>query len=143
MADDLVPDWRVQVSFKFGPTNRHGEGQNLLNVRADDPSELGDLLVQIDSGLADKVASASSALGVLQVVTDALGSVSDVTPPAGAGSTAPRCAHGVRTYKSGVSGKGPWAAFFCSLPQGASGKCEAIFKDKTNKHEPFWPQEGA
>lgn len=140
MAEDLIPDWRVQASFKFGPGDRNGVGIHMLNVRADDFAELSDLLEAVPTSLAGKLASASAALGVAETVSQATGAPVDVVshgdgPPAGHPATVPHCAHGPRTYYDG----GKWEAYFCPQPKNAKNKCDAIFKGDDNKDEPYWP----
>lgn len=140
MADDLVADWRVQSSFRFGPG-----GQHMLNVRADDFAELGELLDSIPADIADKLGSATAALNLIHSVAAATGGPVETvsvqaTPPAPAGDAAPTCAHGARVYKSGISAKTnkPWAAYMCSGPRGG-GQCDPIFKGKENEREKYWP----
>ena len=36
---------------------------------------------------------------------------------------APACAHGLRTYRTGVGAKGPWQAWMCPTPKGTPGQC--------------------
>jgi hypothetical protein len=141
MADDLVPDWRVQASFKFGPRDNH-----LLNVRADDFDELASLLESVPADVADKLANTAATLDALRTVAEATGPVTtEGTKSADAPATqqaspngnadAPRCAHGKRTYYNG----GKWEAFFCPQPKSASNKCDPIFKGDENKNDPYWP----
>ncbi len=139
MSADLVPDWRVQASFKFGIGQEH-----MLNVRADDFSELSELLESVPADLAGKLGSAAAALGLVTSVATATGDsvdvVSHAAPAQQQAGGPPLCAHGPRVYKKAKPGSGKtWEAFFCNTPQGASGKCDPIFKDKDNDSEPYWP----
>lgn len=139
MADDLVADWRVQSSFRFGPG-----GQHMLNVRADDFSELGELLESIPATIADKLGSAAAALGLTQAVAAATGApvetVSHNAPATPVAGGPPTCAHGPRTYRAAKPGSGKtWQAFFCPTPQNTPGQCDPIFKGDDNKREPYWP----
>ena len=40
---------------------------------------------------------------------------------------APSCKHGVMTFKTGVSAKGPWKGWMCNAPKGATDKCATIW----------------
>ena len=40
---------------------------------------------------------------------------------------APVCKHGNMTFRNGTSARGPWRAWMCSAPKGATDKCDAIF----------------
>jgi hypothetical protein len=40
---------------------------------------------------------------------------------------APTCKHGNMTYRTGTSARGPWRAWMCSAPKGATDKCDPIF----------------
>lgn len=142
MADDLIPDWRVQVSYKLGPQLQH-----LVNIRADTPEELAELLDKFPAVVGDKIISTATQLQTLRVVSEGTGGSVEVveerparTAPQATGNV-PNCAHGARTYRSGIgkaSGKA-YEAFFCSGPQGP-GQCDAMFKNPSNAREPFWPK---
>lgn len=38
-----------------------------------------------------------------------------------------KCMHGDMTLKTGTSAKGPWKAWMCPAPKGASDKCDPIW----------------
>lgn len=149
MADDLVQDWRVQASFKFPPGA--GYDANLVNVRADDFEELGELLDQVSGDVAAKISNAAALLGTATTVAGQLGGETPVTSatqqtstPAqassGGGGGKPQCAHGDRVYRKAKPGaSNQWEAFFCNTPQNAANKCDPIFKGKDNDNEPYWP----
>jgi hypothetical protein len=40
---------------------------------------------------------------------------------------APVCKHGTMAFRNGTSARGPWKAWMCSAPKGATDKCDAIF----------------
>jgi hypothetical protein len=40
---------------------------------------------------------------------------------------APTCNHGNMTFRTGTSARGPWKAWMCAAPKGATDKCDAIF----------------
>jgi hypothetical protein len=37
------------------------------------------------------------------------------------------CRHGVMSFRSGTSAKGPWKGYMCAAPKGATDKCETIW----------------
>ena len=60
--------------------------------------------------------------------------------PAGLVDAAPTCVHGPRTYRTGTSTRGPWAAWFCPTPKGTPGQCEPAWVDQvpvTPESAPF------
>jgi hypothetical protein len=40
---------------------------------------------------------------------------------------APTCKHGNMVHRTGTSARGPWRAWMCSAPKGATDKCDPIF----------------
>jgi hypothetical protein len=40
---------------------------------------------------------------------------------------APTCKHGNMVFRNGTSARGPWKAWMCSAPKGATDKCDPIF----------------
>jgi hypothetical protein len=40
---------------------------------------------------------------------------------------APTCKHGNMVHRTGTSARGPWRAWMCAAPKGATDKCDAIF----------------
>jgi hypothetical protein len=40
---------------------------------------------------------------------------------------APTCNHGNMVFRNGTSARGPWKAWMCSAPKGATDKCDPIF----------------
>ena len=144
MADDLVEDWRVQVNMKSGP----GYEASLVNVRADDFEELGELLDGFSGDIVAKIANATSLLQTTTTVAGQLGGENPVasaqqvqqpTAPA-SNSGVPQCAHGARVHKKSKPGASKvWEAFFCNTPQNAPNKCDPIFKNDDNSSEPYWP----
>ena len=37
------------------------------------------------------------------------------------------CKHGVMSFKTGTSARGPWQGYMCAAPKGAADKCETIW----------------
>lgn len=128
-TDDLIPDWRVQLTVNIG-------NYSDLRFRADTVGDLAELLDAVPADLADKIASVKGHLGLLTTVAEGTGgSVTQVSSTDTAGGP-PHCAHGARQFVK----KATWAAFFCPLPKDRSGKCDPIFKNDDNKDQYAWPQ---
>lgn len=143
-TDDLIPDWRVQVSVHFGPADYQGRGVHLLNVRADTFGDLGELLDACPDDLADKVASLVGTVDTYSTITKGTGGTVEVVHDAGAAQAAassgyPHCAHGERKFFR----KPDWDAFFCPLPKNAKGKCDPIFRNDNNEGDYNWPAKAA
>lgn len=47
--------------------------------------------------------------------------------PSFAAAAVPSCDHGPRVARGGVSGKGPWKAWFCNTPKDTPGQCKPQF----------------
>jgi hypothetical protein len=47
--------------------------------------------------------------------------------PAVTEGQAPTCNHGNMVFRNGTSARGPWKAWMCSAPKGATDKCDPIF----------------
>jgi hypothetical protein len=132
VVDLATPDYRVQVSFRFGQFR-----DNMLNVRADDFEGLAELLDGIPENIADRIGSAEAAIGTVQMLAEATGGKVEtvsVTQTASAGPSVPRCAHGARKFFA----KADWQAYFCPRPKGASDQCDPIFRNDENKDQFPW-----
>jgi len=40
---------------------------------------------------------------------------------------APSCKHGVMSFRTGTSARGPWKGWMCAAPKGATDKCATIW----------------
>lgn len=123
---------KFQVNFKT-----HKDG-TLINLYADNIKELETQITDISmiSALikttekellttpgapvsAPTVASVAESFGATPVAAPAQQQVVE--------GQAPTCKHGNMTYRTGTSARGPWRAWMCSAPKGASDKCDPIF----------------
>lgn len=117
-------DWKCQLSIKFGPMQ-----EAMLNVRADSPHELDQMVEDMDSLIAGNPAGLLSTLRDLnQAFTTpapAGGQGGGYIPPATAVAPQPQrsCPHGTMEYKEGPD----WRGYFCPLPKGSPGKCKAQY----------------
>lgn len=144
----MSDDFKIQVSYKLGPNS-----QDMINVRAMDGLELDTLLQQL-AAVAPAVTTAGDVIRGVAAVQGAFPGAQAVQQPAqpaqlpsnvvqmpnpaaafqppptpamtpGADQAPRFCAHGQRTRKEGTTNGRKWVAYFCSLPKGAPGACEA------------------
>jgi hypothetical protein len=50
-----------------------------------------------------------------------------VAAPAVVEGQAPSCKHGVMSFRTGTSARGPWKGWMCAAPKGATDKCSTIW----------------
>lgn len=53
--------------------------------------------------------------------------VAQITAPAVVEGQAPSCKHGVMSFRTGTSARGPWKGWMCAAPKGATDKCSTIW----------------
>jgi hypothetical protein len=53
--------------------------------------------------------------------------VAQITAPAVVEGQAPSCKHGVMSFRTGTSARGPWKGWMCAAPKGATDKCATIW----------------
>jgi hypothetical protein len=118
---------KIQVNY--------GKDGVLVNVYADNQGELETLLASVQD-LSSLINSVNGSLRgapapTVASVAEAFGGQPVITPPpaqpAVVEGQAPTCKHGNMTYRTGTSARGPWRAWMCSAPKGATDKCDAIF----------------
>lgn len=142
----MSDDFKIQVSYKLGPNS-----QDMINVRALNGHELNALLEELGA-IASSVQSTGDLVRGVAAVTTTFPGAAIVGPtpaelpanvvqmpnPAAAfqqpptpaltpgADQAPRfCAHGQRVRKEGTTNGRKWVAYFCTLPKGSPGACEA------------------
>lgn len=125
MADNTA----FQANFKLADGT-------LINIYAEDAAKFEAQLGSVQD-LATLIHSVSDALGhaIPSAVKKQFPNAAIVhpiddraNPPAGQAPTGtPSCKHGPMVFREGTSARGPWRAWMCSAPRGASDKCEANF----------------
>ena len=138
----MAEDFKVQVNLKSGPT-----GQDLFNFRADSAEELANHLRDFEQynlpalieGVRGTLSGAATVGASLPVAPAAPQPVQApaapgwgvpaqaAAPAAPAANSDHTCQHGARQFKSGVSARGPWQAWFCPAPKGDPTQCKAVF----------------
>ena len=120
MADNTA----FQANFKLADGT-------LINIYAEDAAKFEAQLGSVQD-LATLIHSVSDALGhaVPGAIKKAFPNATPVSAPAQpmhADGSTPSCKHGPMVFREGTSARGPWRAWMCSAPRGASDKCEANF----------------
>jgi hypothetical protein len=129
MASDAT---KYQINFKT-----HKDG-TLINLYADSIKELetqitdiamiATLIKSTEAELLTGAAPVSQAPTVASVAQSF--NATSVAAPAQTQvveGQAPTCSHGNMAYRTGTSARGPWRAWMCAAPKGATDKCDPIF----------------
>ena len=88
---------------------------NALNIRTTS-NDLSGYIAPPAAAPAPTVAAVAAAFNATPVAT--------APAPAGGDQS---CRHGVMSFRSGTSAKGPWKGYMCAAPKGATDKCETIW----------------
>jgi hypothetical protein len=117
---------KFQINYKL-------QDGTLINLYATDAKELETGLTDL-SMIASLIKSTGAELGgsatasaVANLQAAGLNPVAVTPSGAPAQQAGNSCKHGAMVWKEGVSPKGPWRAWMCPAPKGASDKCEAIW----------------
>ena len=140
----MTDDFAVQVSYRFGPN-----GQDMLNIRVPLGGDLDAYLAAVIESVSDVAATgellrAAGAAGSIAAPPRGPVQAQEATverptailqrrvlpqappvaqTPVAVAQSAPMCAHGPRTFRTGVGAKGPWQAWMCAAPKGTPGQC--------------------
>lgn len=142
----MSENWSIQISPKL-------PDGTLINIRAESPEQLNNLLDYVNGKGAD-IAAVVQSLTAQGNVAQAFPGSQNVSappqeqswsqqPPAQQGppqwaqqqapqqsapaGPAPQCAHGQMTYRSGTKNGREWKAYFCPTPKGTPNQCEPQF----------------
>ena len=104
----------------------------LINLYASDVKELETGLTDLGmvSSLIKTTAEDLGATAVAAPVRAAAPTVAAVAAQVGGTvveGQAPSCSHGVMTFRTGTSARGPWKGWMCAAPKGATDKCATIW----------------
>lgn len=110
---------RLQINYKL-------MDGTLINVYAENQTELETLLTSV-ADLSTLIRATQVALSP-ESATPA-GNMAYMKQALGAEeiSSDKQCKHGHMALKTGTSAKGPWKAWMCGAPKGATDKCEPIW----------------
>ena len=115
---------KIQVNY--------GKDGVLVNVYADNQAELETLLASVQD-LSSLINSVNGSLRgtpapTVASVAESFGATPVAAPaPVVTEGQAPTCKHGNMVHRTGTSARGPWRAWMCSAPKGATDKCDPIF----------------
>ena len=113
---------KFQINYKLSDGT-------LINLYASDVKDLETGLTDL-SMVATLIKSASidlngGATPTVAAVAAAFNATPVAAPVEQPGSKA--CKHGVMSFKTGTSARGPWQGYMCAAPKGAADKCETIW----------------
>jgi hypothetical protein len=111
-------DTALQINYKLSDGT-------LINVYAKDQAHLESLLTSLGD-VSSLILATSSALGINN---SPAANIANMQAQLGAVeiSADKQCKHGAMQLKTGTSAKGPWKAWMCGAPKGATDKCEPIW----------------
>jgi len=118
---------KFQVNFKTS-------AGTLINLYATDVKDLETGLTDL-SMVASLIKATDAELNGGRVSTPAptaesVAQAFNATPvaaPAVVEGQAPSCKHGVMSFRTGTSARGPWKGWMCAAPKGATDKCSTIW----------------
>jgi hypothetical protein len=119
---------KFQVNFKL-------HDGTLINLYATSATELEAGLADISMNAANIYTTGLELNGKLAqpVATPTVKSIAEsfnatpVAAPAVVEGQAPSCKHGVMSFRTGTSARGPWKGWMCAAPKGATDKCSTIW----------------
>ena len=108
----------LQVNYKL-------PDGTLINLYGKDQAHLEALLTSV-SDLSTLITATAAQLGAN---TTPAANIANMKVQLGAQevSETKRCKHDYMQLKTGTSAKGPWKAWMCAAPKGATDKCEPIW----------------
>jgi hypothetical protein len=118
---------KFQVNFKTS-------SGTLINLYATDVKDLETGLTDL-SMVASLIKTTDKELNggrasVPEPTVDSVAQAFNATPvaaPAVVEGQAPSCKHGVMSFRTGTSARGPWKGWMCAAPKGATDKCATIW----------------
>ena len=111
-------DTALQINYKL-------PDGTLVNIYAKDQAHLETLLTAV-ADTATLITATAAAIGANSTPA---GNMAYAKKALGAEevSADKQCYHGAMQLKTGTSARGPWKAWMCPAPKGASDKCEPIW----------------
>jgi hypothetical protein len=120
---------KFQINYKLADGT-------LINLYATDVKDLETGLADLGM-VASLIKSTASDLGAAATPARAAAPAAAPAPTIAAiasqlGGTviegqAPSCSHGVMSFRTGTSARGPWKGWMCAAPKGATDKCSTIW----------------
>ena len=120
---------KFQVNFKTNSgtlINLYATDIKDLETGLTDLSMVASLIKTTDAELNGGKAPAPTIESIAQAFN-----ATPVATPAAASAVvegqAPSCKHGVMSFRTGTSARGPWKGWMCAAPKGATDKCATIW----------------
>jgi hypothetical protein len=120
---------KFQVNFKTNSgtlINLYATDIKDLETGLTDLSMVASLIKTTDAELNGGKAPAPT----IESIAQAFNATPVATPaaaPAVVEGQAPSCKHGVMSFRTGTSARGPWKGWMCAAPKGATDKCSTIW----------------
>lgn len=121
---------KFQVNFKTSAgtlINLYATDVKDLETGLTDLSMVSSLIKATDAELNGGKASAPTAESVAQQFNATPVASTPAAPLAVVEGQAPSCKHGVMSFRTGTSARGPWKGWMCAAPKGATDKCSTIW----------------
>jgi len=120
---------KFQVNFKTNNgtlINLYATDVKDLETGLTDLSMVATLIKSTDAELNGGNATAT-AIQNIQAAFNTTPVPNPVAAPAVVEGQAPSCKHGVMSFRTGTSARGPWKGWMCAAPKGATDKCSTIW----------------
>ena len=114
---------KFQINYKLADGT-------LINLYASDVRDLETGLTDLSMVSALIKSTASELSGSTGAAVAAIKAQFPAATPVAASVEQPgtkSCKHGVMSFKTGTSARGPWQGYMCAAPKGAADKCETIW----------------
>jgi len=120
---------KFQINYKLSDGT-------LINLYATDVKDLetglNDLgmVASLIKATSNDLSGGNSTAAAVATIQAAFNATPIAAPAAPQQSEAPgskTCKHGVMSFKTGTSARGPWQGYMCAAPKGALDKCETIW----------------
>ena len=121
---------KFQVNFKTNNgtlINLYASDVKELETGLTDLSMVATLIKTTDAELNGGKAPAPTAESVSQQFNATPVASTPTAPLAVVEGQAPSCKHGVMSFRTGTSARGPWKGWMCAAPKGATDKCATIW----------------
>jgi hypothetical protein len=121
---------KFQVNFKTNSgtlINLYATDVKDLETGLTDLAMVASLIKTTDAELNGGKAPAPTAESVAKQFNATPVASTPAAPLAVVEGQAPSCKHGVMSFRTGTSARGPWKGWMCAAPKGATDKCSTIW----------------
>lgn len=121
---------KFQINYKLSDgtlINLYAKDVKDLETGLTDLAMVASLIKTTDAELNGGKAPAPTAESVAQQFNATPVASTPAAPLAVVEGQAPSCKHGVMSFRTGTSARGPWKGWMCAAPKGATDKCSTIW----------------